>query len=296
MKKRIGLVGTGLMGTAIAERLLGAGFDVLVHNRTRRNADPLIEMGATWSDHPIAECDRVVISLYTSETVAEMLDIFGASIRPGSVLIDTTTGEPNQVVALAKRVEDQGGIYLDAPISGSSEQTRSGEVTTIVGGDRETVESCWDVFEAFSARIVHAGSVGSGAKMKLISNVVLGLNRAALAEGLAFAKAIGVDPRAALDVLLHSMAYSKIMDTKGEKMLSGDFRVAAKLSQHLKDIKIALGVAQHAGQKLPLSEAHAQLLIDAEQLGFGESDNSAIVRAFFPFALRDENPLENSDD
>jgi 3-hydroxyisobutyrate dehydrogenase-like beta-hydroxyacid dehydrogenase len=86
------------------------------------------------------------------------------------------------------------------------------------------------------------------------------------------------------------------MDTKGEKMLSGDFRVAAKLSQHLKDIKIALGAAQQAGQKLPLSEAHAQLLIDAEQLGFGEADNSAIVRAYFPFALREENPLENNDD
>jgi len=296
MKKRIGLIGTGLMGSAIAERLLAAGFEVLVHNRTRRKADPLIEMGAGWSDDPIAQCDRVVISLYTSETVAEMLDIFGASIRPGSILIDTTTGEPNQVVALAKRIEDHGGIYMDAPISGSSEQTRAREVTTIVGGERARVEACMDVFEAFSARIIHAGDVGSGSKMKLVSNVVLGLNRAALAEGLAFAKGIGVDPRGAFEVLLHSMAYSKIMDTKGEKMLSGDFRVAAKLSQHLKDIKIALGAAQQAGQKLPLSESHAQLLIDAEQLGFGEADNSAIVRAYFPFALREENPLEKNDD
>ena len=116
--------------------------------------------------------------------------------------------------------------------------------------------------------------------MKLVSNLVLGLNRAALAEGLVFAQALGLEAEAALGVLLGTMAYSRIMDTKGRKMIEGDFSVQARLSQHLKDIRLILDAAAAAGQALPLTEIHRQLLEVAEAAGFGEADNSAIIRAF----------------
>ena len=116
--------------------------------------------------------------------------------------------------------------------------------------------------------------------MKLISNLVLGLNRAALAEGLVFAKAIGVSAERALEVLMGTMAHSRIMDTKGRKMLDGNFSVQARLSQHLKDIRLILDAASEADQPLPLTEVHRRLLEAAQAAGFGEADNSAIIEAF----------------
>lgn len=278
--KSVGMIGLGLMGAALTERLLDAGYAVWVHNRTRQKAEPLVARGARWADNPLADCDRVLISLYTTDTVEEMLDRLGDGLRPGQILIDTTTGAPEQTARLGARLAARGVRYLDAPISGSSEQTRRGEVTTIVGGPREAFEACRDLFDCLAQRTIYAGPCGSGARMKLVSNLVLGLNRAALAEGLVFARALGLDADAALQVLLHSMAYSRIMDTKGRKMVEGDFRTQARLSQHLKDVCLILQSAAEAGQALPLTEVHRRLLESAEAAGFGDADNIAVIRAF----------------
>ncbi len=278
--KSVGMIGLGLMGTALTERLLAAGYTVWVFNRTREKAEPLIARGARWADNPLRVCDRVLISLYTTDTVVEVLDLLTDGLRPGQILIDTTTGEPEQTARLGKRLADCGVHYLDAPISGSSEQTRRGEVTAIVGGAREAFDACRDLWDCFSAKTIYVGPCGAGAKMKLVSNLVLGLNRAALAEGLVFARAVGLEPEAALEVLMGSMAYSRIMETKGRKMLSGDFSTQARLTQHLKDIRLILQAAAEGGQALPLSEAHCRLLEAAEAAGFGDMDNSAVIRAF----------------
>ncbi|MFP6694021.1 MAG: NAD(P)-binding domain-containing protein [Pirellulales bacterium] len=118
VKNPVGVIGPGLMGTAITERLLDEGFDVLVHNRTKAKAEPLTERGAIWSDNPLADCDRVIICLYTTEVVAEVLDSMQSALRTGLVLIDTTTGEPKQTTSLGQRLAKQSGVsYLDAPIS-----------------------------------------------------------------------------------------------------------------------------------------------------------------------------------
>lgn len=273
----IAIIGLGLMGTAMTERLLEHGFQVSIWNRTREKAAPLVARGATWCDGPIAACNRVVISLYSSDVVAEVIERMQAGLRPGQILIDTTTGEPAQTVALAERLAAREVNYLDAPISGSSDQTRRGEATLMVGGDRAAFEACADLWPVLGKNVFYTGSSGSAAKMKLVSNLVLGLNRAALAEGLAFAAAVGIDPAAALEVLKGSAAYSRQMDTKGRKMIEGDFSVQARLSQHLKDVRLMLAAAAEAGLDLPLSQTHRELLEQAEEAGLGDLDNSAII-------------------
>lgn len=281
--KRIGVIGLGLMGTAMSERLLEHGFRLLVWNRTKAKADPLIALGARWSDNPLADCDRIIISLYTSDVVESVIkqllnDLHakrGTEELRGKILIDTTTGVPEQSAAMCAHFSSLGIQYLDAPISGSSEQTRRGEATVMVGGEREAFEACNDLWPMLGVNIYHVGASGSAAKMKLVSNLVLGLNRAALAEALVFAQGIGVDPVSALEVLRGSMAYSRVMDVKGEKMLAEDFTVQARLSQHLKDVRLILA----SGVTLPLSETHRQLLEQAETMGLGEADNSAIIKA-----------------
>ncbi len=282
-KNCIGMIGLGLMGTAFVERLLDAGYPVYVYNRTREKADSLIARGARWSDNPLAVCDRVLVSLYTTETVIEVLEQLKDGLRPDQIVIDTTTGEPQQTAMLGARLAAQGVHYLDAPFSGSSEQTRRGEATAIVGGRREVFERCRDLFDHCAAKATYAGECGNGARMKLVTNLVLGLNRAALAEGLVFAKALGLDVAAALEILMSSMAYSRIMETKGTKMIEGDFRPQARLSQHLKDLRLMINAAAESGQELPLTETHQRLLEVAESAGFGDADNSAVIQAFEHF-------------
>lgn len=281
--KKIGIIGLGLMGMAITKRLLEYDYRPIVWNRTKEKADAVCDLGAEWSDNPFVECDRVIISLYTSEVVESVLGqlLFDLSnhnqVNPmhGKILIDTTTAVPEHSIAFSTKFVSLGAHYLDAPISGSSEQTRRGESTVMVGGVRGAFDACSDLWSVLGSNVFYTGSSGSAARMKLVTNLVLGLNRAALAEALVFARAIGVKPSAALKVLRGSMAYSRVMDGKGQKMLNEDFRVEAKLSQHLKDVRLMLA----AGVKLPLSETHAKLLEQAVSMGLGELDNCAIIKA-----------------
>jgi 3-hydroxyisobutyrate dehydrogenase-like beta-hydroxyacid dehydrogenase len=276
-KELTGVIGLGLMGTALTERLLAHGHRVAVWNRTAAKAARIIEQGAEWCENPLVTCRRVIISLYTTDVVEQVLEQLQGGLHAGQILVDTTTGEPAQTAALGRRLGARGVHYLTAPISGSSEQTRRGEATVIIGGAPETFAACADLWGVIGKEVFYVGSWDSAAKMKLVINLVLGLNRVALAEGLAFAEAVGVEQSAALPVLAGSMAYSRVMEVKGHKMVQRDFRVQARLSQHLKDVRMMLKVAQETGLKLPLSETHCVLLENAESCGLGDLDNSAII-------------------
>lgn len=274
------MVGLGLLGSALGERLLGAGFDVRVWNRSRDKAEPLLALGARWSDNPLAECDRVVVCLYTSAIVGEVLDAMQLGLRTGQIFIDTTTGDPAETTAIGERLAAEGVDYLESPIAASSEQTRQGQALAIVAGPDLAFAASQDIFAAIAGKTLHVGTAwGAAAKVKLVNNLVLGLNRVALAEGLVFAKAIGLDPATTLNVLKEGNSYSGVMDTKGRKMIEGDFSLQAKLAQHAKDVRIILEEAARGGASLPLSQLHLQLLDEAEAAGLGEVDNSAIIRA-----------------
>lgn len=277
--QRIGVIGLGLMGTAIAERLIERGFQAHIWNRTRDKAETFLARGAVWSDNPLAECDRVIVSLFSSDVVSQVLTPRLEGVRSGQIVIDTTTGDPEQSVVWERQLGERGAHYLDAPISGSSEQTRRGEATVIVGGAHAAFSACEDLWPVLGKHVFHVGTSGSAAKVKLVSNLVLGLNRAALAEGLAFAETLGLDQHGVLSVLQASAAYSRQMDTKGLKMIARNFVAQAKLSQHLKDVRLILEAAASHGLKLQLTDAHRQLLERAEAMDLGELDNSAIIQA-----------------
>lgn len=276
----IGIIGLGLMGTAISTRLLGFGIPLCIWNRTRDKAAGLIQLGAKWSDRPFVDCSHLIVSLYSSDVVHDVVRAMGSDLRPGQVIIDTTTGEPEDARRLAEELASKGVEYLAAPISGSSQQTQQGEALVMVGGNEATFISCRELWSHLGKQVIYTGDCESAAKMKLVTNLVLGLNRVALAEGLAYAGAMGLSEQAALDVLKASAAYAKVMDVKGQKMVQSDFSTQAKLSQHLKDVRIILETAQHVGMLLPLSSLHRQLLERAESLGFGELDNCAVIRLY----------------
>ena len=276
----VGLVGLGLMGTALAERLIGAGKRVVGWDINPARVAALRERGgqvAGGAFEVFASCRRVVLSLPSHAEVAEVIRGADASLAPGLTIIDTTTGDPASTERLAATLRERGIDYLDATISGSSAQLRAGAVTVMAGGDAESVAASSDIFEVIGRQTFHTGRAGTAAKMKLVTNLVLGLNRAALAEGLAFAGSIGLDLTLSLAVMRGSAAYSRMMDTKGERMIHGDFSPDARLSQHLKDVRLIVEIGRQAGLPMPLSAAHRTVLEQAEAAGYGELDNSAII-------------------
>ena len=276
------VVGLGLMGTAIAGRLLDAGCDVRVWNRSPARADPLLARGACWTDDPLGECQLVVVSLYDGAAVRAVMAPWLARSAPGRVVVDTSTVDPATTESLAGTARARGLAWLDAPISGSSVQTARGEATVLIGGPAEDVAALGALWEILGGRRHHVGPTGSASRMKLVTNLVLGLNRAALAEGLVLADVLGIDAQAALDVLRDSPAASRQMETKGPKMVAGDFSVQARLGQHLKDVDLILEAAADAGVTLTLATAHRALLEAAVAAGLGDLDNSAIIGAYRP--------------
>lgn len=278
-KSPIAVIGLGLLGTALCERLMGDGYPVVVYNRTRDKAAPLIERGARWSDNPLAECERAVICLYTTGVVEEVLGQMDAGVRAGQTYIDATTGNPDETRGLGERLAERGVEYLESPIVASSEQTRRGEAMALVAGRERAFAACRDLFACIAPNAHYVGAWGSAAKAKLVNNLILGLNRAALAEGLWFAQTIGLDPARTLAVLREGNAYARVMDVKGDKMVAGDFTTQARLAQHAKDVRIILEQAAANGVRLPFSELHSEVLRRGEEIGLGDLDNSAVIRA-----------------
>jgi 3-hydroxyisobutyrate dehydrogenase-like beta-hydroxyacid dehydrogenase len=277
----VGLIGLGLMGLALADRLHRAGFTVMGWDIAPKARAAFKKHGGLSSDGaaPVfQQCDRILLTLPDSHVVATVLHEVRRFIHPGHVILDTSTGDPQAAVQLAASLAPAAARYLDATISGSSEQVGRGEVLVMAGGSKPAYDRCADLFRAFARQTIHTGPCGSGAQMKLVTNLVLGLNRAALAEGLNFAGALKLNGRKTLAILRASMAYSRIMDTKGEKMLRRDFKPQARLSQHLKDVRLMIAAAKQSGARLPLSETHRRILETAEAAGLGQLDNSAIIR------------------
>ena len=177
-------------------------------------------------------------------------------------------------------MHQRGVEYLDASLGGSSRQIALGESIVMCGATDAGFAAAGDILRNFGATVFHTGLPGSGTRMKLVLNLVLGLQRAVLAEGLEFARSSGVDPQRALEVLQAGPAYARVMDTKGQKMLTRDFRPEARLEQHRKDVGLMLVSAKQNGAYLPFTRLHEELLAAACERGWGGEDNSAIIKMF----------------
>ena len=281
-RRDVGIAGVGLLGSAIAERLIGGGFRVVGYDVSEQCRQSLEALGgrAAASLRDVAQCPRILLSLPTSAIALSVVEELTPHLSRGSLIVDTTTGDPEEMIAIADRLASHGHRYVDATVGGSSQHARERDVIVMCGGDEADVAEARELIDTFARKVFHVGPCGSGARMKLVLNLVLGLNRAVLAEGLAFATALGVDASAALEILRAGPAYSRAMDIKGPRMLARDFEPQARLSQHLKDVRLILEAGERAGMSLPLSQIHRDLLASVEAAGYGGEDNSAVIRAY----------------
>lgn len=283
-KKTVGLIGLGLVGTALARRLLGAGFVVAGYDVEAAKRARLVELGgraASSATELARECRRIVVAVFNTDQVEDVVEGVLAAMEsvPGPrTVMNVTTSDPERVAAIAARVAPRALTLLEVPISGTSEQIARGDGVGLIGGEREAFDDAADILDAICPKRYFTGAAGNGGKTKLAVNLILGLNRAALAEGLVFAERLGLDPRAFLEVARGSAAYSQIMDVKGDKMVSGDFAAHGKVTQSLKDVHLMLDYAQRVNQTLPLTRVAESLLEGCVSHGEGDWDNCAVIR------------------
>jgi 3-hydroxyisobutyrate dehydrogenase-like beta-hydroxyacid dehydrogenase len=285
-KTPVGVIGTGLMGEVFARRLAGAGFSVVGYDVDPGKTARLREFGAQ-AAQSIADVVRaanvIVLSVFNTDQVEQVVEqeilplLGGETNKPGKIVLCTSTCDPDRVAALAARVIPQGLKFLETPVSGTSEQVRQGDGVGLIGGDAAIVAEVDDVLEVLFPRRFHVGAAGDGGRSKLAVNLILGLNRLALAEGLVFATRLGLDPTAFLKVAQASAAYSQVMETKGAKMIGSDFRPEGRAKQTLKDVHLMLDQGKKVGQPLPLLSVHCDVLEACVRNGEAELDNSVIV-------------------
>ena len=283
MQKQVGLIGIGLLGTALARRLLAGGFDLVGFDLDPERMKAFEALGgasATSVTEIAQSCGRIVFCLPTSAIAWEVVEQMSSCLHSGTIILDTTTGHPAEMEQIASLVEANQGRYFDTTVCGSSEQAGRGEAVILAGGTEQELASARDVLSELSEQIFFLGRRADAARMKLVVNLVLGLNRAVLAEGLSFARQIGLSESLALQVLRAGPASSVVMKTKGEKMVHREFSPQARLIQHRKDVELILEQGIEAGAFLPLTTVHRKLLDSLIDAGCGNQDNSVILNAF----------------
>jgi len=276
------------MGSAIVQRLLAAGFEVTGYDVDADKRARLAQSNAAPADSLAAlseQCTTIMLAVFNTDQVEAviegsdgLLSLRGpAKSRPA--FICTSTCDPDRIAQLAARIESRAD-YIEMPVSGTSAQLAAGEGVGLVGGTRSAVEAATPVLQAICPNRHYLGAVGNGGKAKLAINLVLGLNRGAIAEGLVFAEKMGLEPVAFLKVLRNSAAYSHVMDTKGALMARREFqKPVSRVDQSYKDFSLMLDYSAALGQLLPFAQVYAELLHDCIEQGEAQWDNAAILAA-----------------
>ncbi|MGH8666860.1 MAG: NAD(P)-dependent oxidoreductase [Burkholderiales bacterium] len=280
----IGLFGIGLMGTAIARRLLAAHFAVMGYDVDAHKRHGLVALGGIGADSAAevaANCPIVVLAVFDTDQVEQVVEgppgLIGRAVRTA---ICMSTCDPDRIAALAGRAAGRGISLLEVPVSGTSTQVAQGDGVALIAGDAAAAEAAGPVIEAICPRRYYIGAAGDGGRAKLVVNLMLGLTRAAVAEGLAFAESLGLDRARLLDVAKGSAAYSQVMDVKGALWAQDRFEPPmSRVDQSLKDFTLMGQIAQRAGQSLPFASLYAELMRDCAAHGEADKDNAILINA-----------------
>lgn len=281
----VALIGIGAMGRGFAKNLAAAGFTVRGFDLRQSALDELRHFGGEPVASPAEAASGaswLITSLPGHDEVVEAL--FGADAavsraRPGTLIIDTSTSLPEESVWLAEQLKGERLRFVDASVSGTGATVLDKDVAVLAGGSDEDFEACLPIFDAFARIAYHLGPVGSGALGKLLINVVVVGNRLALAESLALGIKAGMDAHTLLRILKDGPAYSRAMDLKGEKMISGDFRPESTLAQSLHGTELLLAEARRVGSPLFGAAVYSQVAQAAVAMGLGDLDPAALLEA-----------------
>jgi 3-hydroxyisobutyrate dehydrogenase-like beta-hydroxyacid dehydrogenase len=263
--ERIGFAGLGAMGAGIARRLNEAGYRVVVWNRTRAKADPLVEGGMDWAETPreLAASVDVLFTMLTNtaaiEATADGPDGVLAGLRSDAVWADMSTIAPDASVALAEQVRAAGAYFLDCPVSGSPATLAAGQMSVMVGGDRRAFERVEEILHAIGPKVTYIGANGQAILTKVAINLALVVSVTAFAEGVALAEKAGVDREAVVDAVLKSVIASPVIGYRAP-LLVDDTAVFADVELQQKDLVLAQELARQLGMAVPTCAATSEML------------------------------------
>lgn len=286
----VGMIGLGLMGSALSARLIDAGLPVIGFDIDAARCQALRASGgqpAASACELIAQCRTIVVALYDAAQIGKVFDRSdNCAFLADATMICITTCGPAEIARLAKRATDAGLRFVEAPVSGTSAEVRDGKATALISGESEAVEAASALLDVLCPQQIRVGNIGDAARTKLALNLILQTNRAALAEGIAFAESLGLDPTDFLATARRSAAYSHVMDVKGEKMVARDFTPQSYISHTLKDAELILGEARRLGQTLPMMTVQGALLRATIALMGGDCDSAAVIETIRPSRKR----------
>jgi 3-hydroxyisobutyrate dehydrogenase len=284
----IAVLGTGIMGAAMARNLLAAGFEVRAWNRSREKAEPLVDDGATVVDSPAEAAEATGFLLTMLADADAAAEAAGGEDGALSALPDdgvwlqmSTVGLEGQE-KLAGIADEHGVYYVDAPVLGTKEPAEQGQLIVLASGPKEVGDRCEPIFDAVGSKTLWLGPAGAGSRQKLVTNNwIVGL-LGALAETISFAEALDVDPNRFLEVIEGGPLGVPYAQMKGQMMIEEEFPTSFSANLARKDANLVLQAAEANGLRLPLTEAAAEHFDEAIDAGHGEEDMAAIYQATRP--------------
>ena len=286
--RRAGFIGLGAMGAPMAKRIVSAGFDLSVFDVRPENAEPLGELGAARAGSPreAAEgAEALLLMVVNAEQVEDALfggDGAAETLPQESAVVVMSTIGPEAVRGIEGRLAGRGVRLLDAPVSGGVARAGRGDLLIMAGGPADLFEEVRPLLEAMGSTVAYCGeSVGDGQSVKLVNQLLCGVHIAAAGEALAYAAALGLDPRSVFETIRHGAASSFMLEDRGERMLGREF-VPAKstLDIFVKDMGLVREAAGEQGFRTPLADAAHRLYEEGSSIGLGREDDSGVVRIF----------------
>jgi 3-hydroxyisobutyrate dehydrogenase len=281
---KVGFVGLGTMGGAMAANAARAGFEVIAWNRTPGRAADLEELGVDLAGSPaeVAAAAELIITIVSDTPDVEAV-LFGPAgvaegVQSGSLVIDMSTISPSATRDFATRLGQRGVTMLDAPVSGGSEGAKKGTLSIFVGGDTADLERARPLLSALGTTITHVGPIGSGQAAKAVNQVMLAGGYLGVAEGIVLAMKAGLDVDQLVAALSGGAAQSWVLDNRSGRMQANDYPLGFKVSLHRKDLGIALQLARETGTVLPITALVEQLEAGLVGRGHGDDDVSAVAR------------------
>lgn len=283
--RKIGFIGTGIMGFPMAQHLLKAGHQLFVSEHRSPARSELLEAGATALPNikAVAEAADIIITMVpdTPDVESVLFDEQGvaAGLFPGKLVIDMSSISPIETKVFAERINALGCDYLDAPVSGGEVGAKAASLTIMVGGPEDAFNLALPLFKAMGKNITHLGENGDGQTCKVANQIIVALNIEAVSEALTFAAKAGADPAKVREALMGGFASSKILEVHGERMINRSFEPGFRIRLHQKDLNLALTGARQLGVALPNTATTQELFNVCRAKGGENWDHSALIRA-----------------
>lgn len=284
---KVGFIGLGIMGSRMAANLLKKGHELVVHNRTRSKADPIISAGAVWVDTPREVGERVNVlftMLSKPDAVAEVALLgkhaFLSQMPKGSIWVDCSTVNPSFSKLMAVEARERGIRFIDAPVAGSKVPAEQGQLIFLVGGDKKDVDEVRPLLDAMGKAVFHMGGHGMGSGMKMVNNIMLGQAMAAMSEAITLGHSLGISKEKMFEVFASSPVTAPFLLTKKAKIIEGKYDTEFPLRWMHKDLQLAAETAYEAGVAMPVLNVTKEIFALALKNGWGDDDFSAIFKIF----------------